>query len=480
MTDTLDRKIHTWLSQLTRSDGAVYLVGGAVRDRQLGRIVVDIDLACEKAEQLAKKITDSCDATFVAFTNRPKTPCYRIVRRTSPKGTIDITPLQGDNIADDLSKRDFTFNAMAVKIKPGGELGNIVDPFGGLLDIRNKCIRITGPSVIAEDALRILRAVRFSAELDYSIAPETSASAKSHAHKIVNIAGERIWSELGRILAFPNSTLYMRWLDDWRVLEHLFPEIEAMKKCPQNAQHHLDVWPHSLMVMNICDQLIHHPEHHFSRGLETVKNYFNNDRRIALLKLAALFHDIGKPLARGINPNTGRFTFYGHDKIGADLMSQIAERLKLPKSDRWFLTTLVTEHLHILSLSDPKVRASTRTAFFRKLMDDTISLIIHGMADVCATRGTESNWQNRQTYLKWAKKIIAHFDDSIKPLLSPGNFLLHGRDLLGLGMQPGPSIGKLLGRIRRAQDDGQVLNRDEALELAKKWIIAEKIPINPK
>ena len=110
-------------------------------------------------------------------------------------------------------------------------------------------------------------------------------------------------------------------------------------------------------------------------------------------------------------------------------------------------------------------------------MDDTISLIIHGMADVCATNGPESNQVYRQAYLSWAKKIIAHFDASIKPLLSPDHVLVHGRDLLGMGMQPGPLVGKMLGRIRRARDDGQVLTRAEALKLVKKWIVSEKIPI---
>lgn len=468
------------MSPLKRADGVCYLVGGAVRDRQLGRRVEDIDLACEKAKHVAQKIADRCNATIVSFTNRPNTSCYRLVQRNSPDDTIDISPIRGESIADDLYKRDFTFNAMAVKIKPGGELGNTFDPFGGLLDIRNKRIRVTGPDVIADDALRILRAVRFSAELDFALSPQTIASNRAHADKIVHIAGERIWSELCRILTFPNSTSYLRWLDDWHVLDHLFPEIEKTKNCPQNAHHHLDVWPHSLMVLKNCEDIIHRPERYFNKGAETVKAYFNNNRRVSLLKLAALFHDVGKPLAKGVNPSTGRITFYGHDKIGSDLTEQIADRLKLSRNDRWLLTTIVAEHLHILSLSKPKVRPSTRTAFFRKMMDDTISLIIHGMADVRATKGPAASQHYRQAYLSWAKKIIAHFDTSIKPLLSPSNVFVRGRDLLELGMPPGPLIGKFLGRIRRAQDDKKVLNRTEALLLVKKWIAAEKVPVIPK
>lgn len=473
MADSVDNKVNDWLSPLKKSDGACYLVGGAVRDRHIGRSVTDMDFACRNAKHLAEKLASAHGTALVPFTKKTVGNCYRLINRENRNDYIDISDIRGDSITADLALRDFTINAMAVKIDPGGSLGKMIDPFRGVIDIQNKSLRIVGPDVFAKDALRILRAVRFSAELGFTLTSETIALIPSHANLIDRVTGERVWTELQRILQNSNSIALIRWMDEWRVLTRLFPEIKNMKNCPQNAHHHLDVWPHSLMVLRHCEKIIHDPARHFKDGVTTIQNHFADGRRVALLKLAALLHDVGKPYARGVNPSTGRITFYGHDKIGADLIGQVARRLRLSNADCTYLITMVAKHLHVLSISHPKVRPATRTAFFRKLTDDTISLIIQGMADVLATRGPDANRAYREAYLTWAKKIIANFDQSIKPLLSPENAFVRGKDLLALGVRPGPGFGKILGRLRRAQDDGHIQDRSAALSLAKKWITAE-------
>lgn len=467
MRDPIEKKLKNWLSPLKNAGTAFHLVGGAVRDQEMGRPVTDMDLVCENAKRVAGKLASVKNAAVIRFLKNPEAPCYRLVNRSDKDDHLDISELRGGSISADLAHRDFTINAMAIPICPDGQTGEIIDPFTGITDIRKKRIRVTGPAVFEKDPLRILRAVRFSAELGFSIATDTLDLIRLHADKINQIAGERIWAELKRILQNENSTAFIRLMDELQVLTRIFPEISDMKDCPQNAHHHLDVWPHSMVVLRHCEKMTNEPTHHFGQDAEMVKNYFKNNHRTELLKLTALLHDVGKPSTRGYDAATGRITFHGHDNEGAGMVDQIARRLRLSNAERTYLVTMVAEHLHILFLAKPEVKPSTRMRLFRTLKDDTISLIIHGMADVLAIRGPISTRAYRQAYLSWARATIATFNQSIKPLLSPKNDLIRGKDLLTLGMSPGPGLGKILSQVRQAQDDEYVQDRASALDLAK-------------
>jgi len=470
MWDPIAKILEKWLSPFKSDETVFYLVGGAVRDRMMGRPVTDMDLVCENAESVAKKLASVKNAAGIRFLKNPEEPCYRLVNRSDKDDYIDISELRGGSISADMAHRDFTINAMAVPISPGCQPGEIIDPFGGSTDIRKKRIRVTGSAVFEKDPLRILRAVRFSAELGFSLPKATLDLIRLHADKINQIAGERIWAELKRILQTGNSTAFIRLMDELQILTRIFPEINAIKDCPQNAHHHLDVWPHTMVVLRHCEKMINAPADYFYRGAEAVKDYFQNERRSVLLKLTALLHDVGKPSTRGYDDASGRITFHGHDKVGATMVDRITRRLRLSNTERTHLVTMVAEHLHILVLAKSDVKPSTRLRLFRILKDDTISLLIHGMADIFATLGPESSRAYRQTYLSWAKTTIATFNQSIKPLLSPKNDLVRGNDLLDLGMSPGPGLGKVLYLIRQAQDNGTVQDRPTAMALAKKII----------
>lgn len=467
MWDPIEKKLKNWLSPLKDAETVFHLVGGAVRDREMGRPVTDMDLVCKDAKRATEKLASIQNAAVIRFLKNPEAPCYRLVNRSDKDDHLDISELRGGSISADLAYRDFTINAMAIPIYPDGQLGETIDPFDGITDIKKKRIRVTGPAVFEKDPLRILRAVRFSAELGFSLTTDTLDMIRLHAGKIDQIAGERIWAELKRILQNENSTAFIRLMDESQVLTRVFPEISDMKNCPQNAYHHLDVWPHTMVVLRHCEKMINDPTHHFGQGAETVKEHFITGHRTALLKLTALLHDVGKPSTRGYDTTTRRITFHGHDKVGAEMVDQIARRLRLSNLERTYLVTMVAEHLRILFLAKPEVKPSTRMRIFRALKDDAISLIIHGMADILAIRGPISTRAYRQTYLSWARTTIATFNQSIKPHLSPKNDLVRGKDLLALGMSPGPGLGKVLSQVRHAQDNGYVQDRAAALALAK-------------
>ncbi len=470
MSASIHARLNRWLLPLKDDRTAIYLVGGAVRDRKMGRSVTDMDLICQDAEKVAGKLAADNSITEVRFLKNPDVPCYRLVNRLDTDDHIDISELRDGSITADLARRDFTINAMAMPVYPDRRLGKVIDPFGGVDDIGKKRIRMTGPTVFTDDPLRMLRAVRFCAELGFTLSEETDGLIRRDAPLISKIPGERIWAELRRILQHENSCKYIRLMDDLTLLSAIFPEIKPMKDCPQNAHHHLDVWPHSLAVLTYCEEMINDPGNRLGQSTELIETHLEENNRKALLKLTALLHDVGKPSTRGFDDATGRITFYGHDKVGADRVTEIAHRLRLSSTECKYLVTLVAQHLHILSLAMPGVKPSTRMRLFRKLKDDVISLIIHGAADILATKGPQSSEIYRDTYLAWAEATLAAFNDTIRPQLSPDSVPIRGKDLIDLGMLPGPDMGDILSQIRQAWDDGDIEDHAGALGLANKLI----------
>ena len=295
-----------------------------------------------------------------------------------------------------------------------------------------------------------------------------------------------------------------------------------MKGCTQNAFHHKDVWEHSLLTMENCESslndisraftnsvdIVCHPEFSyevpmsgdsqskmkiplnppFSKGetryppLEKggrggfersfssdVTMNLGRDNRLPFTKLAALLHDIGKPACREVKPDTGRITFYGHDEKGTGLMDVIAERLRMSNRDRDFLKLLIAEHLHVLSLAKHGVKPATMMKWFRKMKDDAVPSVIVAMADVKSTLGPDSSTEEREYFHRWSTETIKDYYEVIKNRLERRD-LITGRDLIALGMEPGPEMGRILEQIRSAQDTGEVNNSDEALAMARELL----------
>jgi poly(A) polymerase len=460
-----------WLAGYEGLLPEVYIVGGVVRDLLLSRTPKDVDLVCKNAESLARQLAGARDAVVVPLEKKADEPCYRVVDRTNPEMSIDITELRGRNILEDLGRRDFTINAMAIKVKKGGALGDAIDPYQGAQDLERGIVRATGPDSFISDPLRILRAIRFAAKFDFEIDARTLAEMERTAGSIREVSAERIVSELLQILTTPRCAHSFRQMDRLGVLEVIFPEIGPMKGCTQNSFHHKDVWQHSLAVLENCETILNHLPEFLGDSSDAVLEDLEHHDRLALLKLAALLHDVGKPGVRQIDAQTGRITFYGHDQEGAGTVDRAARRLKVSNRARTFLCLLVAEHLHVLKLSEPEVKKSTRMRWFRKLkdkmlLDDAVPIIILGMADIKGTLGVDSSEEDRTGHLEWSKRVIGEYFSAIKPELERKD-LITGSDLLGLGMKPGPQMGVILKRIREARDEGEIHDREGALRKAK-------------
>ena len=457
--------LHRWLEPLGQGLTALYLVGGAVRDHLLGRESKDIDLMCADPEALAQALQSVHDIALVPFLNKPDTPCLRAVNRADTDDFLDLVPIHGSGVEDDLSRRDFTINAMAISIGAGGAFGELIDPLGGQRDLRDRRIRATGPDALLNDPLRVIRAVRFSAELGFEIDAATRQLMSNAAPRIAAVAAERVVRELFLTLKQPASTLLIRLLDDTGALQVIFPEIAPMRGCSQNEHHHLNVWDHSLEALKKLEGLLASSADFSEPAADRLAANLAQGNRLSILKLAMLLHDAGKPESRCVAPETGRVTFHGHDAAGVAMAERIAERLKFSVRDRDLFGRLISGHMHMIGLSGPDVRPKTILRWFRRLGEDMVPLILLGMADVMATRGPASSEIERERHLDWSRETIRTYYAEIKERLERKP-LIGGRDLMAIGIPPGSGMGEILESVLAAQDEGTVQNRDEALGLA--------------
>jgi len=461
--------IHKWVGPLQGELPRLYLVGGAVRDRLLGKEIKDIDIVCRDAEKMARTIAKTKKLRVVAFEKKADEPCYRIVGRDIKEITIDITEMRGDNIDEDLKRRDFSINAIAMEIIFENFSVTIIDPLGGQNDLKHRLIRLCSDHAIRDDPLRMLRAIRISAELDFTLENDTEVSINKQAFRLKESAPERVMSEMIRIFSVPNCTPYIRKMDQLGLLEVIFPEIQPMKACSQNAYHHQDVWNHSMSVLENCENILTHLENYFGDQSYLVLECLEKIDRLPLLKIAGLFHDVGKPHTRRIKPESGRITFYGHDVKGRDILSDMAVRLKMSGKCRMLLEMLAVEHLHVVNLSKFGVKKSTINGFFRNQGDDAVLLIILSMADTKSKMGPSAIESEIKAHLAWCRKIIAEYFISIKKKFEEKN-LISGKDLIDMGVVPGPKMGKILKKTREAQDSGKLRDKQDALDFIKSMI----------
>ncbi|MBI9075359.1 MAG: CCA tRNA nucleotidyltransferase [Desulfatibacillum sp.] len=460
-----------WLGE-GGSHAPLYLVGGSVRDYVLKRPVKDIDLVCPNAKELARDLAKTHHAALVAMEKDPHAPCYRLVNRRDPSDFLDITQFRGSDIQTDLADRDFTINAMALSLNqgfPSQPMQALLDPFNGLRDIKNRNIRSLGYKNLDDDPLRILRAFRFSAQLGFKIEEATLQDCTSLASGLNRVAAERISSELMAILDTSQSGSIIRLMWKSGVLSCIFPEIFTMEACEQDGFHHTNVWEHSLDVYEAMEGLLGRLDEIFGKHASQVRECLNQDRAIPLLKLSALFHDIGKPQTGRYDEAKGRTTFFGHAKKGALLAGEVVNRLRLRLKDQDFVCLLVSEHRHVEQLAKPDVKKRARMAWYRKLRDLSVPCSILAMADNLSKQGRMCSEDERATREQYLKELVReYFDTAVEILARP--LLVNGNDLLGLGVAKGPEVGRILKIVTSAQDTGQVKTKDQAIALAKNML----------
>jgi poly(A) polymerase len=472
-------------SLLARVAGALpdaLVVGGALRDVLSEGLPGDLDLvttldAQKGAEALAGALNGS------VFTLDEDRRQYRVVLHgASHAGVHEIDVSQIDDLEADLWRRDFTVDAMAAPIESDGSLGAVIDPTGGLNDLRSDVLRMVARQNLADDPLRLMRAARLATEREMTIEENTSAAIRHLAPRLSEAAAERKRDELLRILATPRSAQGLRLLDSLELLAELLPELMTAKGVEQPANYHYwDVFEHSIRAVQALDEMLTEASEAsrpwlgpiFREGLTPfdVNSYLagnaGGQARLTLLKLATLLHDNAKPETKSLEAD-GRVRFFGHSEAGAEKAGRICRRLRFGSRETAFVSKLVEEHLRPAQLSNqgpPTPRALYR--FFRDLGDAAPACLVLSLADAAAAAGPRlqpGDWRGQVAYTAY---VLEHGMDSPTAHSKPRR-LVKGDDLMAaLGLQPGPEVGRLLSLVDEAYAVGEISTREQAIELAR-------------
>ncbi len=447
------REVIGLLSVEDRDHAPAWLVGGAVRDVFEGETPTELDLAVSAgALGWGRRLADRLRAAYIVLDQA------RGVCRLAGPVQIDLADFRAPAIEADLGARDFTVNALAVPLRALATRGRApaTDPTGGLADLAARRVRLCAPGALADDPVRILRAVRLALRPGWRLDADVAPAARAAAPALAGVAAERVRDELGAMLEGPRTGQGLRLLDDLGALAVLLPESRAMRATAQPEPHHFDVWEHSLRTVEGADAVLAAPAADFAPDLlaHLAEDLGDGLTRRATLKLAALLHDVAKPETR--TETGGRVRFIGHDVIGAARALAVAERLRLSRRAAAVVERLVRHHLR-----------PARHRFFRDLDAEWSDLLLLALVDAAALRGDPplDLWGDARGGVLRALMSGAAEEQALAAVPP----LLRGEDVMAaFGLPPGPEVGRRLARAREAQALGLVTTREEALaELAR-------------
>lgn len=429
------------LSRVLGPHGSLYVVGGAVRDALMGRSISDIDYTYSLSPDRTIELLSNAGIRVIPTGLSHQTVTVKLdgdlphIEITSfrnskmdPKGGVYL----GSCIEEDLSFRDFTVNAMAISALPikGDEEIKIVDPTGGREDISTKTLRTPGNASdrFREDPLRILRVVRFASLLGFKIEDSTFETAHQMSSLLLDVSIERVRDEFFKIILSDNVRDGLEKLASLGFFKMFIPEIENCIGFEQNRFHKHDVFVHTLDVVELTDKDL-------------------------LLRLAALFHDVGKPPSLTVDGD-GERHFYLHEKIGADMLGEISERLRFSKQLSDGLKTLTYTHMRPLDAG---------AGGLRRIIRDTDPYYIEWRklkyADTLAVLGEGNE----------IEKDFKNFDERIQDIISAEkdkpfrSLAVNGNDLINLGFKPGILFKEILSYLNEKVLDNPALNTKESL-----------------
>ncbi|MFL5781687.1 MAG: HDIG domain-containing metalloprotein [Thermoleophilaceae bacterium] len=466
--------VRTVRDALGAAGAPAWIVGGTVRDALLGRPLRDVDLAVTGSPERAARAVARA-ARGPAFPLSEQFGAWRAIG-AGGDWVCDVSPLQGSTIEDDLAQRDFAVNAMAVPL-PGEEAPAIVDPTGGRADLERRLLRVLGgdsvdDSAYGRDALRPLRLARLATELGFTPDERTERLTREAAPRVADAAPERAFAELRRLVCADRVIEGLELADRLGLVAAVLPELAGLHGVEQSHFHHLDVYGHTIEVLRQLLEIERDPAAVLGADLaarvEAVLDEPLADEltRRQALRFAALLHDIGKPSTRGVLPN-GRVTFIGHDSHGAEVVEGICRRLRTSERLRTFLAAITRRHLVLGFLVHE--RPLSRAAVYRYLtvcQPVEIEVTVLSCADRLATRGRNAEAAIAK-HLDLARELLE--DALLWREHGPPRPPVRG-DELGdaLGIEPGPEIGALLKRLEEASFTGEVADRDDALDLARR------------
>lgn len=439
----------------------VYIVGGYVRDLILDRKRSDIDfLVIGSGPEFANLTADELGIKNISVFNNFGTAHFNYegldvefvgARRESYDRKTRKPVVEDGTFQEDISRRDFTINTLAISLNKNN-FGELIDIYNGYDDIQNKLIRtpLDPVKTFDDDPLRIMRAFRFAAQLDFNVDESIMKAAREMRSRLAIVSQERITDEFLKILASPKPSIGLKLLYDSGVLEIIFPEIAIMAGVDQRKDfHHKDVFLHTLQVVdNICKQ---------------TDNVW--------LRFAALVHDIAKPPTKKFVEGIG-WTFHGHEELGARMMKKIFIRMKLPLHQLEYIEKLIRLHLRPIALAKEEVTDSAIRRFIVEAGEDLEDLIILCRADI-----TSKNPVKVETYLANYERVMQKVRDvkerdKLRAFQSP----VRGEEIMKIcNLKPSRKVGEIKTAIEEAILDGKIGNNYEEaykylLEIKDKYL----------
>jgi poly(A) polymerase/tRNA nucleotidyltransferase (CCA-adding enzyme) len=512
----LEDRVLAWLAQ---QNSDIYVVGGAVRDRLLGRPVYDLDLAMAgDGLVLARRLADRFQGAYYPLDETRNTGRAILRSEEGRRLVVDVAQFRGPDpaglgpaercLAIDLDDRDFTINALAADVRA---LDDIIDRHGGLHDLEAGIIRPVSEESIADDPLRALRAIRLAAGLGFALAEETVTLIRRDGAALAQVSGERVRDELARLLAHPSAAGYLVQMDSLGLLTVLFPELETLRDIAQPPPHRLDVLAHSLETVRNLELVLsalggrgeegrndvgrqadgmrrnvhgawleRHPRSAvsslhleelapFAERLQAhVSQRLGDARsRFVTLKLAALLHDSGKPETRS-EDEAGRIRFVAHEARSVSIAAGALRRLRFNNTETRLVSVIIRHHCRPLQLaSQDRVSSRAIYRFFRDTGRASVDVLLHALADHLAKGSVVAGDGLWSSQVSLTGRMLADYYDRPHERIDPPT-LLDGNDLIGsFGLEPGPQIGHLLELVREGQVSGQIGTREDALAFVR-------------
>jgi poly(A) polymerase len=443
----------------------ISLVGGPVRDMMLGRLQTDLDLTTSAHPDVTERLLRAW-----AGTTWDMGRAFGTIGCRKGPWTVEVTTYRaddyapdsrkpavafGDSLVGDLHRRDFSVNAMAVRLPASATDGDqdaaVVDPYGGVVDLAHRVLRTPGPAEMSfsDDPLRMMRAARFAAQLGFEVHPDVVEAMTAMADRIGIVSAERVRDELVKLVCAPQPRLGLRLLVDTGLADHVIPELPALRLERDEHHRHKDVYEHTLTVLDQAIEL----EHRLGGEPDFVARF------------AALMHDVGKPRTRRFTDD-GTVTFHHHDVVGAKLTRKRMRELRFPGDVTDAVTRLVELHLRFHGYGTGEWTDSAVRRYVRDAGPELERLHVLTRAD-CTTRNKRKADRLRRTYDDLETRIerLAEQEEleSIRPDLD-GNRIM---EVLGIG--PGPEVGRAYRWLLELRLENGPMEQADAEAALQEW-----------
>ena len=468
------------------------LVGGALRDRLLGRQPHDFDFAVlGDAVMVARGLANAMHGDFyvmdaergtarVLVSNAESTlPDNQSV--SSPvtgqaRFVLDFSVCRGATWDDDLRARDFTMNAIALDLATGA----VVDATRGLDDIARHVVRAASAHAVSDDPVRALRAVRMAFQFGFEIEPATLAQLRMIGGLILQPSAERLRDELFSIFDLANAAHATQYLDDLNLLTHLVPEIEPMRAQAQSAPHRFTVLEHTWRVMEALDKTLQElkddasgmtlgvdPQHIAELNASVLSVNAEERSGASVLRFATLLHDCAKPITVSVDSDS-RLHFYGHERAGAPIAAARARALKLTSDEVKWVRTFIANHMRPNQMARMPLPPTPRVLvrFFTDTAETAPVLALFALADCWGKRGEDTTIEACGPSQSVASTLITAYYTRFEKSIAPTP-LITGQDLLDLGLPQSRRIGEILRQVREAQLAGEIESHEQAREMAR-------------